>query len=350
MFFERFFNPQLDWIQIEISTHCNAACIYCPHTIYRHHWRNHYLPMEAFRNLEPALRNAKLIYLQGWGEPLTHPRFFEMLKLAKATGRKVGTTTNGTLLDDQKAEKLVTAHLDVIGFSLAGIDAKNDAIRQGTRIKSILEGIEKIHRAKQKYGSDKPAIHIAYMLLRSGIEDLEKLPKFLSATGAAQTVISSLSFVASPEMQTEAALATKPEEYSELKGRFTQVRDESAALGSEVCFYIVSPGKNHFSCSENVPGAAVIGANRDVSPCFMKQIPVRGKNYFFVGGKQYRQQNLSFGNLRQASFNTIRHRKEYRQFIKEIRNGIAPAACQNCLKGQIDNLAIKSTTLPHLKL
>lgn len=64
-----------------------------------------------------------------------------------------------------------------------------------------------IHRAKAKYGVDNPQFHIAYMLLRSGLDDLEKLPEFLRAAGAAQTVISSLSYVVSLEMKKESAIS-----------------------------------------------------------------------------------------------------------------------------------------------
>jgi len=38
--------------------------------------------MEAFTNLVPAFSTPKLVYLQGWGEPFTHPQFFEMVRLA----------------------------------------------------------------------------------------------------------------------------------------------------------------------------------------------------------------------------------------------------------------------------
>jgi hypothetical protein len=27
--------PNLDWIQVEVSSYCNAGCIYCPHTAYK---------------------------------------------------------------------------------------------------------------------------------------------------------------------------------------------------------------------------------------------------------------------------------------------------------------------------
>jgi sulfatase maturation enzyme AslB (radical SAM superfamily) len=116
--------------------------------------------------------------------------------LPRMLGCKVGTTSNGTLLNRDIIARLINEGLGIIGFSLVGVDEKNDRIRQGTRTKTVLACMEEIHRAKQRYGSDTPAIHIAYMLLRSGLDELEKIPKFLSHTGADQTVISSLSFVA----------------------------------------------------------------------------------------------------------------------------------------------------------
>jgi MoaA/NifB/PqqE/SkfB family radical SAM enzyme len=330
--------PSLDWIQVEISSYCNANCIYCPHTAYGKNWQHRYLPINAFRNLIPAFRKTELVYLQGWGEPFTHPQFFEMLKLAKRSGCKVGTTTNGTLLNRHLIEKLVNEDLDIIGFSLAGIDEKNDRIREGTRIKAVLKSIEEIHKAKNKYRSDTPAIHIAYMLLRSDLGGVEKLPAFLSDAGADQTVVSSLSFAVNPAMEAESILAGGEKDYLELKHRLLDVRDVSAELGADVHFHLVSPMNTNFACIENIPRAVVIGSDGSVSPCVMKQIAVKGKNYHCVRGQTHLQQNLSFGNIQQESLNTIWHCKEYRQFIQKIGTNQAPLACQNCLKGHIDTL------------
>ncbi|MCK4986415.1 MAG: radical SAM protein [Desulfobacterales bacterium] len=318
---------------MEISSYCNAECIYCPHFVYRANWHNRFLSLEAFRNLIPAFGKTKLIYLQGWGEPFTHPQFFEMLEIAKEAGCTVGTTTNGNILGRETIEKMVSQGLDVIGFSLAGVDEKNDKIRKGTRIKKVLECMEEIHRAKDKYGADNPEIHIAYMLLRSGLDDLEKLPEFLRNTGAAQTVVS-------PEMERESILARGEEEYSELKDRLLEVRREAVNQGADVHFHIVSPVQNNFSCSENIPKAVVVGSDGSLSPCVMKQMPVQGENVYYINGQTYVQQNLSFGKIQKESLNTIRHHKGYQQFIHEFRNGKGPAVCQNCLKKQIENFIL----------
>jgi MoaA/NifB/PqqE/SkfB family radical SAM enzyme len=329
--------PKLDWIQVEISSYCNANCIYCPQAAYRNNWQQRYLPLEVFRRLIPAFRKTGLVYLQGWGEPFTHRGFLEMLRVAKHAGCRVGTTTNGTLLNRDLIEKLVNEGLDVIGFSLAGVDAKNDAIRKGTYIKAVLGSVEELHRAKAKYGSNNPRIHLAYMLLRSGLEDLEKLPGFLATAGADQTVVSSLSLVVDPALENEAVLASGEKAYLDLKDRLMDVGEGCAALGAHVHFHIVSPLKQDFRCSENVTQAVVVGSNGSLSPCVMKQIPAAGDNFHYFKGEKCQLEKLDFGNIIEESLHTVWHKKSTQSFLRKIRNGDPPQACRNCWKGWIDN-------------
>jgi MoaA/NifB/PqqE/SkfB family radical SAM enzyme len=332
-------HPYLDWIQIEISSYCNASCIYCPHCGFRRNWQNRLLPFEVFQNLIPAFGKTDLVYLQGWGEPFMHPQFFEMIQIAKKAGCRVGTTTNGALLNRGLIQKIVEQGLDVIGFSLAGINEQNDKIRKGTQIKKVLKCIQEIHSAKAKYGVDNPEIHIAYMLLQSGLEDLENLPEFLRNTGAAQTVVSSLSYVVSPELRAESFLAFGEEQYSELKARLRNIKREAVKQGADVHFHIVPPVQNNFSCSENIPKAVVIGSDGSISPCVMKQIPVKGENFYYANGKKHRQQNLSVGNVHSKSLKTNWHCKEYQKLIRKFKNCETPSFCENCLKKTIDHIA-----------
>ncbi len=329
--------PSLDWIQVEISSYCNGKCIYCPHTEYQKNWQNRYLPMKLFQNLVPAFSKTNLVHLQGWGEPFTHPDFFDMLRGAKKAGCMVGTTTNGSLLSREKIEALVKEDLDLIGFSLAGIDEKNDLIRKGTHIKKVLECIDEIHKAKAKYWTDKPKIHLAYMLMRSGLDDLDKLPDFLANAGVTQTVISSLSLVVNPEMEAESIISLSKPEFLELKDRLFQVREDSAKLGVDVQFHIVSPFMESFHCMENAACAVVVGSDGGVSPCVMAQIPVEGENKHYFRKQKQPLRKMSLGNIADDSLNKIWHQKEYRQFLKTYRRGKTPAFCVNCLKGFSDD-------------
>lgn len=330
--------PFLDWIQVEISSHCNARCIYCPHTAYRENWQDRRLPLGVFRRLSRAFSRAELVYLQGWGEPFTHPQFFEMLRIAKQAGCMVGTTTNATLLTRESIEKLVREGLDVIGFSLAGVDERNDAVRKGTRIAQVLGCVEEVRRARDKYRVARPRIHFAYMLLRSALADLGRLPAFLADSGAEHTVVSSLSLPVNAEMEAETLPAAGEAEYRELRSRLADVRDQSVKLGAEIHFHMIGPRQQEFRCTENCGRALVVGSDGGVSPCVMTQVPVAGETRYYFRGQPHTHRNLVFGDIRQDGLNRIWHRKEYRRFVRAYVRGEVPLSCRTCLKQFSDSL------------
>jgi MoaA/NifB/PqqE/SkfB family radical SAM enzyme len=266
-----------------------------------------------------------------------HPGFFDMLRIVKKAGCMAGTTTNATLLDEKIIEKLIEERLDVIGFSLAGIDGENDTIRKGTSLKKTLAGIEALHRAKSKHGTQHPKIHIAFMLLRNGLDNLEKIPAFVANTGADQTVISSLSLAVNAAMESESKLFQRKEDYAHLKHRLMEVKHTSAKLGAEVHFHLVASPLKDFNCSENVSRAMVVGSDGSLSPCVFAQIPACGQNFYYFNGEKKIQQNLSFGNIQTESINLIWHRKAYKEFLHTHLRGQIPAICRHCYQGYIDN-------------
>ncbi len=326
MFFKKSY-PYLDWIQVEVSSFCNAECIYCPHTEYSNNWQNRLLPIELYRNLIPAFDKTKLVYLQGWGEPFTHPHFMEFLRLAKRAGCIVGTTTNGTLLESEKISELIDEGLDIIGFSLAGIDEKNDSIRKGTQIRKVLKCIDEFHRIKAGKSADKPKIHVAYMLLRSSLDDIQMLPAFLENAGVDQTVISSLSLVVNESLQKETLMASDEHENRDLMDVFKDIKQDCYDCGDGfqtrlhpgIAFNIVSPLMEESFCSENIERAVVIGSDGSVSPCVMGLIPVTGKNYYYFNGQRKKLESFSFGNIAGETLNTIWHKKEYKNFIRSYK-------------------------------
>src|SRR4030043_358357 len=139
--FSFLFPPSFDWIQVEVTSACNAECAYCPHTVYRAFWKNRYLSLNRFRRLEDPFTRTRHVHLQGWGEPFLHPNFFDMVAIAKRAGCRVGTTTNGMCLDADHLVRIIDSGLDVIAFSLAGTDERNDIIRKGTRLDKVLKGM-----------------------------------------------------------------------------------------------------------------------------------------------------------------------------------------------------------------
>ncbi len=329
--------PRLDWIQIEITTHCNGDCLYCPRSAWRSHWQARHLPPEIYEKLLPTFHQAGLVHLQGWGEPLTHPGFLSFLKRAKQAGARVGTTTNGTRITSDTAERLVDSGLDLIAFSLAGLENTNDTFRGSGTFNAVRQAIDRLQRAKAKYGVKTPAIHLAYMLLRSGLEEIERLPAFMNESGAVEAVVSSLSLIVRPALTEEARLAESGRPWKNCKDRLHAIRQEAAAHNRTIACQLVSPEPVPPRCSENIGRALVVNASGTVSPCVMTGLPVpESRCQHYVNHQPQAVINQFFGNLTQNSLSDIWRNKEYRRFRRAVLRSDFPPACRTCAKRFLD--------------
>ncbi|WP_051173188.1 radical SAM protein [Thermodesulfobacterium hveragerdense] len=321
--FSAFFLPSFDWIQIEVSGLCNAKCLYCPHTVWQKDWLGANLSLATFKTLLPYLKKTKLVYLQGWGEPLLNPEFFEMVNLAKAHGVKVGFTTNGTLINEHIAEKIVFSQVDVLALSLAGIET-NDRIRKGTSLNQVLKAIETINSAKARLKQQNPQIHIAYMLLRSNEYELERLPEFLAGYGIQEIIVSLLDFVPSKELEEECLAPQTEEDFNLLKKRAEKVAEKANSLGLKMIFNLPSPRSQGRVCSENPIKSLFINSLGMVSPCVFTGIPVKQKT------------NVYFGSIYQEPLKSIWNKQEYKKFRKTHLSRDKPPVCVTCPKARIE--------------
>lgn len=113
-------------ILVDVAEVCNLACVHCPHPEFKK--SEHY----SASYLDPEL-NAKIVgevhehgagltqYLRyaSAGEPMVHPKIYEMLDYAvKQSGTMVTLTTNGTLMGGARAERLVETGVDVVDISI----------------------------------------------------------------------------------------------------------------------------------------------------------------------------------------------------------------------------------------
>jgi MoaA/NifB/PqqE/SkfB family radical SAM enzyme len=324
------FEPK-DWIQIEVTSRCNAHCIYCPRTVYHSHWHNRDLPLKTFQRIMPALPKAALTYLQGWGEPLLHPDFTEMVKLAKASGSTVGTTTNGMLLNSGRVRDLIDAGLDILAFSLAGTSpACNNAARPGAPFDRVLKKIDRVRRIKAECNSSTPFIHIAYMLLSSGLADLPALPQLMARYGVEQAVISVLDFEPDAALAGEVLAPDTPASRRKLDALFAEVKVAAAEAGVTVHTpRLETPSAT--ICSENVHHALVVSADGEVSPCVFANISASQAHYA-QNGQPAPYRRVTFGNINAQLLPVIWREKSYQRFRESLEDGNPPAFCRTCPK------------------
>jgi molybdenum cofactor biosynthesis enzyme MoaA len=309
------------------------------------------MSLDTFRLLGGTFLRCGMVYLQGWGEPLAHPQLFEMVRLAKAAGCRVGMTTNGMQLDRRTCARLVWEGVDLVAFSLAGTDEGNDGVRKGTRFCRVEEAIRTLQRTKRLLGSALPAVHLAYLLLQSRWQDIMALPSLMQRLGVQQAVISTLDFVAAPSLAAEAILPATQETYEVAKAALQEVAEAGRAAGLDIRYWLASPppedGEEEQACdsgariglpwlvaqrptcTENIHRSAFVGADGAVSPCVYAAVPV-GEATHVVGGGERSYARMSFGNIHDAPFETVWRARPYAGFRAAHRKGDLPERCRDC--------------------
>jgi MoaA/NifB/PqqE/SkfB family radical SAM enzyme len=329
--FGSWFGPRLDWIQVEVTTRCNAACVYCPRTVYRDAWQDRDLSLAAYRHWLPALNQARLVHLQGWGEPLLHPEFFTFAALAREAGCRVSTTTNGMLLDEPGLRRLMDAGLEIVAFSLTGLFAGHDRARPGTSFSRVVECIQALNRLKLAAGRATPRIHVAYMLLRSGLADLERLPQVLGGLGIDQVVLSTLDLVPSRDLLGESFADLPMAAYEDVQVRLAAMEAAALGQGLPISYRLPSPGTRAALCPENPRQALCVAADGAVSPCVFTNLPVRGVSLpGRHGAHPYRP--LVFGNLGDQRLQAIWRHPAYADFRQSFGTGRLAGSCRPCWK------------------
>ena len=156
-----------------ITRTCNLRCIHC----YSDSMAARYpgeLDWEQMQAVVADLAAYQIpsLLLSG-GEPLIHPRFFDLVNLATAAGLKLTISTNGTLITPEKAAILKAANVAYVGISLDGIGEIHDQFRgkQGA-FNAAVEGFKACHEVGQKTG-------LRLTLTRHTVSDIERILDFI---------------------------------------------------------------------------------------------------------------------------------------------------------------------------
>jgi len=185
--------------QIEITNKCNFTCPMCPREIMDVPLTNMDFGLfkEVVRKLSapplPPLqkggqRGVKDFILTGWGEPLLHPNFFEMVDFVSSINpdAKIRFTTNGSLLNKDVRKKILSSNIEQVSLSIDGYsyDAHNPLSSQNnghTESKGIIENITAL--ASERNSNRRPAIVFQSTIQNNNLKGLKNLVEFAGKNG-----------------------------------------------------------------------------------------------------------------------------------------------------------------------
>lgn len=278
-------------IQIEVTTACQLLCVFCPHTVMAKEWVRTHMSWEVFSSLLPFVRHTKLVHLQGWGEPLLHPRLWDMAVAIKERHGRVSLTTNALLLDESAAKEACRIGLDLVAISVAGaLGETNDSLRAGSHLEPICANISYLCKLKPR-----PKVHLVMQMMRPNIEELPELVTLAARLGVDEVIAPNLDYTPTEEVDALRAFNRSGDHNcTELTEEATRRGRE---LGIKVHLYPLSPRDDVLVCDADPVHNVWISVSGEVAPCPYLALPCRGQIPRLFWGKKEDLARFSFGNV-----------------------------------------------------
>lgn len=279
-------------INFNISNVCNFRCFYCFQSENAKQVSKINKKLMDFSVFKRCIDNMENIHLKninlcGYGEPLLHRDFCQMVKYIK--GKQitdcVETITNGSLLSKEYCDRLIESGLDRIRISLQGIssaDYKNTS-DVNLDFDSFYENIQYLCEQKRD-------LFVYIKIMDVMVKEREKIERF-------QSLFENLA----DQIFIESLMPLSDLDYSKADSDFSKTLYGEKIKTKSVCT------QPFYSCTVDWDGTVI--------PCCMIPIPER------------------FGNLSEMTLNEIWNGTEYTAFLISLLDGKAykdNEACKSC--------------------
>lgn len=166
------FLPKPIYISIFLGEGCPLNCQHCSF------WK-----VKNPRSLNFDQGEKIISYLKSWlgtfrlnftgGEPLANKDFLKIVKFAESNGVICGAASNGFLIDEKKASKIIDSGLSNINISLDALDQKTHDFIRGRKgaFQKAIQAI-KFLKAKRK---KKPLIYLNTLICKKNLDHLAKI-------------------------------------------------------------------------------------------------------------------------------------------------------------------------------
>jgi MoaA/NifB/PqqE/SkfB family radical SAM enzyme len=334
-------------LTIEITSYCNLECVMCPRTAgFVNTPSNRVISMDIIERLDPILGWINGVDLSGlWGEAFLHPELYlEILERLKRRHIGVRTVSNGTLITEKLAERLVVLKLDSVDISVDAARGETyRKIRRGGELEQVVNGITAINRFKKKHGSSFPEIKLLFLGLTDNIEELPEFVRLAHSLSVNRVMLQAMG------------------EYEAVRGKSIALRHKKLGLrwlreaekrARELGVRMELFPPDQFQ-EEDLPSDEALRGRKPQQVKMQR----RTKDCFFpwdravitTGGDLLPccAAPSPFGNLMEQSFKEIWYGEAYTHLRRSLLEGQLPPMCASCT-GQGWRTASRSDTVRYL--
>lgn len=326
-------------LYIEPTSVCNLKCDMCA----RNAWFDEEIGHMSWELFEKVMAEAnrmpslKRIFFGGVAEPFSHPRFLDMVKIAKGTGKQVELITNGAFLTESIMTQLLTLNIHMIWVSFdGGNDSRHETIRKGSDYHKLVENL-------QRYGPLRDALKsqtklgLTFVARKDTIENLPGVIEQANVLQASDLKISNL-IPFEPAMMKEtlydltlSSATTSKIMIEEKKLGQTQLhvpfmdfpRGEVGAaltkgiLDSDYVKFNEHPIKREPGvCKFINEGNTFVKWNGDLCPC----MALLHNNTTYLSGTERKITYKDFGNVGTESLDEIWNGQDYKSFRQRVQD------------------------------
>ncbi len=166
---------------VETTAKCNLYCPMCPRETHKQPKED--MSDDVFKSLiRQAGDSAEHMMLIGLGEPLMDPQIFRRIEFCHRHSISTLLSTNGTLLDERQAARLLDTPLDQITLSFDGARKETfEFYRKGAKFERVRDNFVRFSRMKKERGS-KLQIVVQLVRMEGNAAEVEDFTAFWRAT------------------------------------------------------------------------------------------------------------------------------------------------------------------------
>ena len=315
-------------LYLEVTNRCNLLCTTCPRT-YEELEPEADMSWELFTSIVDQFDSIQRVVLHGVGEPMLVRDLPERIEFLKKRGIHVLFNTNGTLLNEANAERLLDTGLDELRVSL---DAAESSVFQMVRGRDmfdrIVQNLTRFRCRQRELGAEFPRVSLWLTGLRETIGQLEAFVRLAHRMDVPEVYLQRLVFFDSNPIglaRCESALFEKTSAQEEE----TIQRAEDLARELGVIFNAsgaAGPRTSVKKRRENQPWSLCrrpwtlmyFTATGRALPCCIAPFSMHGYDSF------------TLGDATQQSLREIWNGDGYVNFRASLMSSQPPRACANC--------------------
>lgn len=218
------------FVWLEPTQRCNLNCRVCARFYYGGDFED--IDPEVYQKfLDEILPAVSTVNLQGYGEPILHPRFKDMLDAVEQGGKSLSMICNGTTLRRPVMERLVKVGALVTLSIDGGSNETFKFVREHIDFDKMLSHLDTFAEIQKEVNNPDFEIWVNSVALRLNIYEIPEMIETLAAKGVSAVTLAHFDTAGRPDEFTEECLDRHPDLVREW---FPKIREAGKRAGIRV--------------------------------------------------------------------------------------------------------------------